>query len=152
VFVEGRIGSIDLVPGEVDFEAFLKEPGASGERGILTQAGAVRLAEYFVRGNGYTDQGGIFPANKITLESIESYTTLDAILASRKGTLESAVCLARYADETATWLVVFRYKNSRDPSHGRAVTMDSHGGNIKMNHQDIILKDEPCAALPASTP
>ncbi len=152
VFVEGRIGSIDLTSSEVDFEAFLREPGAGGEKGFLTQAGAIRLAEYFIRGNGYTDQGDVFPADRITLESIESYNTLEAILASRKGTLESVACLAKYADETATWLVTFRYTNSRDPSHGRAVTMGSHGDNIKMNHQDVILKDGPCAALPTSTP
>jgi hypothetical protein len=132
--------------------AFLRQPGAGGEKGILTQAGAIRIAEYFVRGNGYTDQGEVFPAGEITLESIEVYNTLDEIMASRKGTLESAACLAKYADETATWLVAFRYRNSSDPSRGRAVTMDSHGGNIKMNHQDIILKDGPCAALPTSIP
>jgi hypothetical protein len=112
---------------------------------------AVRLAEEFVKINGYTD----IPAekDKIRYESVEFANNLDELLKNRKNTLESrAYGVSDFGKMTEKgWTVVFRQKNlnfseemsSREKKFyenaGRAVTMDENFENLVMQHKEFPL-------------
>jgi len=103
----------------------------------LTQSEAVQLAETFIIENGYTD----LPATRAKLapESMEFYSDdTDAMLLHRHDTLE------RKAESVtggsgAGWTVVFRYAHQSAEERGRAVTMNSDGSNLTVQHQEVLL-------------
>jgi hypothetical protein len=39
------------------------------------------------------------------------------------------------------WTVVFQYRRLGQPEHGRAVTMDPLGHEVKIEHPDFILRE-----------
>jgi hypothetical protein len=101
---------------------------------------AVRIAEQFVRENGYT---GLPPIDPATLqpEGIE-YGDRDQWPAHRANTLlPVAKGIRRGAvNDPKGWTVGFAYvKPLRDTSIGRAVTMDEFGEHVRMQHQDFRL-------------
>lgn len=100
---------------------------------------AVRLAEEFVKVNGYTD----VPAdkNKISYESIEFTNNIDKLLFERRNSLESkAFGLLNESKGGKGWTVVFRYKKLPLGKYGRAVTMDENFKHLKVEHKEFILK------------
>jgi hypothetical protein len=105
---------------------------------------AVRLAEEFIKRNGYTGA----PADKeqLTLESIEWESDTDRMLAARKNTLEAtAYGVSPGGKGTGKgWTVVFRHQFSQvdkkqNLKTGRAVTMDENFENLKMQHVEFFL-------------
>jgi hypothetical protein len=109
----------------------------------LRQAQAVKLAEEFIVRNGYTD----LPPDKehLAFESLERGSNVDEILQARHNTLErKAYGIARGRKSgSPSWIVVFRYKYPSYPEmrrNGRAVTMNLDGSNMRVEHQDFILR------------
>lgn len=112
---------------------------------------AVRLAEEFIKRNGYTSE----PADKdnLSYESIERSANVDELLESRKNSLEpKAYAVSSYGKgEQKGWTVAFRYnKNYLDEvyqkdsidnykSLGRAVTMNENFENLRVEHKSIFL-------------
>ncbi len=112
---------------------------------------AVRLAEEFVKINGYTD----VPAekDKITYESVEFANNLEELLKHRKNTLVSkAYGVSDFGKMSGKgWTVVFNHKNYDFASKmsdkekrlyesvGRAVTMDENFNNLVLQHKEFPL-------------
>jgi hypothetical protein len=108
------------------------------------EAKAVRLAEEFIKLNGYTDA----PADKehLTSEPIEWESDLDKMLVMRKNSLEAkAFGVSQGGKGTDRgWTVVFRPQFSRvdkkrNLKTGRAVTMDENFQSLKVQHEGYIL-------------
>ncbi|MBC8139219.1 MAG: hypothetical protein H8F28_25375 [Fibrella sp.] len=121
----------------------------------LTLDQAVRAAEEFIKRNGYTDLPPTQDKIKLSYESIEWAENSEKMLEGRRDTLERrAYGYRKYSRRGAGWTVVFRYKepsvsgdkNRReiyirsDGKGGRAVTMDSFGRNMRVEHVDFRLK------------
>jgi hypothetical protein len=117
------------------------------------EAKAVRLAEEFIRQNGYTDA----PADKNNLshETIEYFDDVDELLKQRRDTLEPKAygVLTEGRGSKKGWTVVFRHsKKIRDnfkvkdklvgnpEKAGRAVTMNENFQNLLVEHKDFWLK------------
>lgn len=105
------------------------------ENNSFGESDVINSAEQFVILNGYTD---ITPddSSKITYEILEQTSNFDELLKSRHNTLERkafGVCKSQEG-----WIVVFRYKDNSGPA-GRAVTMNTNGKNIQIQHQDYYL-------------
>jgi hypothetical protein len=112
---------------------------------------AVRIAEEFVKINGYTDISA--EKAKIKYESIEFASNLDELLKQRKNTLESnAYGVSDFGKMTEKgWTVVFKIKNldfsgkmtNKEKrfyeNAGRALTMDENFENLVMQHKDFPL-------------
>lgn len=117
---------------------------------------AVRIAEEFVKQNGYTD----LPADKKNLshETVEYYENIDELLEQRHNTLEpkayGVLYRGRLGDEKG-WTIVFRYSNkiinkleklpkssliSNPKLSGRAVTMNEQFENLLLEHKDFFLE------------
>ena len=108
------------------------------------EAKAVRLAEEFIKINGYTGA----PADKehLSYESIEWEGDRDKMLAGRKNTLEAKAYGVTQGGKGTDkgWTVVFRYQFSKvdkrqNRKNGRAVTMDENFENLIVRHEDFIL-------------
>ncbi|MBC7804630.1 MAG: hypothetical protein H7145_00575 [Akkermansiaceae bacterium] len=119
----------------------------------LTLTQAVRAAEKFIILNGYTDLPPTQDKAKLAYESIEWEGDVRKMLERRRDTLErTAFGYAEYSRRGAGWTVVFRYKVPSvgkrqriiqirpDGSVGRAVTMDSFGRGMRVEHSDFLLK------------
>lgn len=111
------------------------------------EAKAIRLAEEFIRRNGYTD----VPADKdnLTYETIEASEDIDKILETRHNTLEpKAFGLSYHSKSGDGWTVIFKYneeylKNITEmdlSNRGRAVTMDENFENLTVQHKDFFLE------------
>lgn len=107
---------------------------------------AVRLAEEFIKRNGYTNE----PADKnhLSHESIEISADTDEILESRKNSLEAKAYAVSPRGKVGQkgWTVAFRHTKSRIKdlsdnykSLGRAVTMNENFENLRVEHKDIFL-------------
>jgi hypothetical protein len=114
---------------------------------------AIRLAEEFIRRNGYTDA----PADKNNLspETVEYSGDVDELLEQRRDTLEPkayGVSTGGRGNEKG-WTVVFRYSGrfrdkfktkdklaSNPEEGGRAVTMNENFQNLLVEHKDFRLK------------
>lgn len=119
----------------------------------INEKESVEIAEKFIADNGYTTAPGL---KKLTDESLANGGTDAEERALRHNTLEpkayGTIPSAKMAD--AGWTVVFQYsqevrEKSRagegkdsidDRGVGRAVTMDSHGHHVVVQHKDIFLK------------
>jgi len=109
---------------------------------------AVRVAEEFIKRNGYTDA----PADKNNLshETVEFYENIDELLESRQNSLELKAYgfLRKGRSSEKGWTVIFRhnetkYKDIADKYHknsGRAVTMDENFENLLVEHKNIFLE------------
>lgn len=103
-------------------------------------AAAVRLAEWFIRANGYTD---LAPPDRTRLapESFENRGRA-SWLAGRRGTLRPRAVgyLPGGKSTPEGWTVGFEYA-ARPPGGqlGRAVTMDAAGEALVVQHQDLRL-------------
>lgn len=109
---------------------------------------AVRIAEEFIKRNGYTDS----PADRDNLshETVEFYKDIDELLELRHNTLQPKAYgfLRTGKSNKKGWTVVFRfnraaYKNMSDENYnslGRAVTMNEKFENLRVEHKDIFLK------------
>jgi len=114
---------------------------------------AVRLAEEFIKRNGYADA----PADKNNLshETVEFYKNIDELLQFRHNTLEPKAYgifyRGRLGDKNG-WTIIFRYskrirdelkKTSKLVSNpnvaGRAVTMNENFENLLVEHKDFPL-------------
>ena len=107
---------------------------------------AVRIAERFVKQNGYTQyKPSAKEAKHLTHEFIEPKSAAVA-LRFRHNTLEP--CAYAYGKTgrggKLGWTVVFRYaangRYGKDTADGRAVSMNRDGSAIRMDHSDAILK------------
>jgi hypothetical protein len=102
---------------------------------------AVRIAEWFVRDNGYTDFAPKELA-KLQPEGID-FADREKWLASRSRTLLPKARGIKKGGPNGPkgWIVGFaRVNPPGDPDKGRSVTMDEFGEHVKMQHQDYILK------------
>jgi hypothetical protein len=101
---------------------------------------AVRIAEEFVRDNGYTD---FVPpdASKLVAESIE-WEGRDQWIANRHNQLRSRALgyLGPGRYQSSGWLVAFRPVEPADRGSARGVSMDEHGRRLRMEHKDVNLK------------
>lgn len=105
---------------------------------------AVRLAEEFIRRNGYTDA----PADRenLTKESIEWESDTGRMLAARKNTLEAKAYGVSEGGRRSDkgWTVVFRHTWSKvdgkqNLKTGRAVTMDENFNKMMLEHVEFFL-------------
>jgi hypothetical protein len=107
---------------------------------VIDARDALRIAEAFIRENGYTD---FVPEDlsKLAPESFERKEKSEW-LARRHQTLNaSAVGYWKGGkNDPNGWTVGFSFANSpRNSDRGRAVTMDENGGNLVVQHKDLIL-------------
>ncbi len=94
------------------------------------RARAIRLAEEFVRAQGYADAPPSVPESEIVHEGIEG------TIADRRNTLDPhAVSASGQGEE---WMVFFRYVDPRYEDRGRALRLQA-GRPPSFVHQDVIL-------------
>jgi hypothetical protein len=101
---------------------------------------AVKIAEEFVHDNGYTDY--VPPdSSKLVSESIE-WEGREKWIADRHDTLRSRALgfMNEARNDPSGWTVGFEYVKPSDRRHGRAVTLDTNGRKLRMQHVDFILK------------
>ena len=108
---------------------------------VIDAERAVRLAERFVRENGYTD---FVPpdASKLVPEGVE-FSGREEWLAERHNTLRPRArgYLKGSRNDPSGWTVGFELvKPLEDGDFGRAVTMDEHGDHVRMQHMGFNLK------------
>jgi hypothetical protein len=108
----------------------------------ISEEEAVKLAEEFIKANGYTTFRPVPDKKKITLESIEWTADVKEILKKRYNSLEPKAYGIGKGLKTKNdgFTVIFRYKDVSIKDVGRAVTMDSNGKNLRVQHKDIFLK------------
>jgi hypothetical protein len=108
----------------------------------ISEAEAVKIAEKFIEANGYTSFRPAPDKEKITLESIEWSSDIKEILKSRYDTLQPKAYgfLKGGKGKKEGFTVIFRYKDVSIKDVGRAVTMDSDGKNLRVEHVSIFLK------------
>lgn len=109
---------------------------------------AVRIAEEFIKRNGYTDA----PADKdnLSYESVEFSEDTAQLLELRHNTLQPKAYgfIRNGKSSKKRWTIVFRFnkakfKDMSDENYkslGRAVTMDEKFENLRVEHKDIFLK------------
>ncbi len=125
----------------------------SEESNETDQAKAVRVAEEFIKINGYTD----VPADEgnITHEAVEFADNLKELLEQRKNTLNAKAYGVSDFGKTSKkgWTVVFKHSNYDFASRmsyrekrfyqnaGRAVTMDQDFKNLMLQHKEFPLNN-----------
>ncbi|OWY17195.1 hypothetical protein C7N43_28975 [Sphingobacteriales bacterium UPWRP_1] len=108
---------------------------AQNRKTALTQPEVVALAEAFVRAQGYTDFVPDFTKVKVQFERMEYASNPEGVLKYRHNLLKPKAIGARQYDNKK-WLVGFAYFWEEE-NIVRAVTMDSIGAIITMQHQDV---------------
>jgi len=111
---------------------------------------AIRCAEHFVVGQGYTMSPPTADTNRVVPEGIEWAATKAEWLTYRRGTLDSnavGVCIG----PDGRYSVVFR---RRPGSRARGVTLDATFGSLRVQHEnfrfELIKKREyGCRPVPA---
>jgi hypothetical protein len=117
----------------------------------ITAEQAVRLAEEFIRANGYTDYAPV-DVSKLDVDIKEVVTEEDKrllkdLLAERRNTIKPRAYgwrRGRRNDPTG-WTVGFELVETlnNDPSIGQAVEMDRHGADAWLEHMGFDLKSIP---------
>ncbi len=114
----------------------------------ITEADAVRIAEEFVIKQGYTDLPTSITMKDAMVEEEEFATSIEKLLESRQGLLESKAWEARKFKEQSMWAVGFNF-TSDEPNVGRCVIMDTLGNDVHMKEgqlrMDWLLDDLPPA-------
>lgn len=106
----------------------------------LDEQTAIQAAEKFIADNGYTDLPPLKDPRQLTNESLEWESDPEKKLEFRRNTLErKAYSISPNGKNGPGWTVGFRTKNGGTKT-GRAVTMDSDGGNIRVEHVDVFLQ------------
>jgi hypothetical protein len=112
---------------------------AASDPGRIDAAQAIRIAEAFVHDNGYTD---FEPpdARKLVPESFERFGREEWI-ALRRNTLRPRAVgyLEGEMRDPSGWTVGFERVKAPNSRLGRAVTMDAHGGMVRMQHREFRL-------------
>ena len=143
----------DLPPAAPDKSS--AQSGAGSASGPLREDEAVRLAEVFIRENGYTSVSASRAGNGLSRESIDDDEP-DKRLAKRRDTLLPKACgVVAPTAQLNEWTVVFclntRNERSRAASPnldevarraGRAVAMDPDGSHPRVLHQNLVF-DQP---------
>lgn len=117
--------SVDTPSPEPREEPTVDEPEGDGAR-----ARAIRIAEVFVRAQGYTDVPPTVPDEEIVHEGIEGSIDM------RLNMLEEHAMTA--SGEGDDWMVIFRYRDPRSAGRGRAVQLRGDAAP-RMVHQDVVL-------------
>ena len=117
--------------------------GSKGKRDEAPEEKAVRLAEEFVARNGYTDLAP--DRDGLSYETVEAASDVDEMLEWRRDSIERRAYGLRRSGKGSRsgWTVVFRYRShycDACDNVGRAVTMDGHFKNLRVEHQDFFLK------------
>ena len=111
-------------------------PEASKE--AITKDEAIRIAEQFIKDQGYTDVPTTLSKDQIVFESLEWTSDVNEILKMRRESLKPKAMEAIINE--SQWLVTFEYaKASTDSSSGRAVKMSLAGKKIRVMHEDLDL-------------
>jgi hypothetical protein len=138
-------------PDKKDKQAINQQKDSAKE--VVGEQDALRIAEEFIAQNGYTDLPPMEDKSKLSYESIEGGSRPDEVLKYRHNMLQPKaygfIRGGRYEDG---WTIVFQYqkdnltlrstKEDYDDYirlYGRAVTMDSRGTNIRVEHEDVKL-------------
>jgi hypothetical protein len=134
---------------------------AGSTAGRLREDEAVRLAEAFVRENGYTNVPATRSGDSLSRESIDNDEP-EKRLAKRKDTLLPKACaVSPPTAEVDQWTVLFCYNTRNERFRvnvanfdqmareaGRAVTMDLDGSHLRVQHQDILFDQPGMKRLP----
>jgi len=119
-----------------------KTPAPKG----ITETEAMKIAEKFVITQGYTDQPTDITMSEAKIEEEEFATSIEKLLQTRAGVLESKAWEARKFKEKTMWAVGFNF-TSDEPNVGRCVIMDTLGNDIHMKEghlrMDWLLDDLP---------
>jgi hypothetical protein len=125
-------------------------PGNSTEAEI-TSPEAVRIAEEFIRANGYT-QDAPEDLSKLDVELPENMTVedkkfLDEFLAQRRNSIMPRAYGWRRGrrNDPKGWTVGFQLVKplKNDPNSGQAVEMDEHGSDVWVEHMGFDLRSLP---------
>ncbi len=114
----------------------------SNQTKLINEDEAVKIAENFIIENGYTDLPPTDNKTKIVFESIEGYSDLEELLKFRQNTLQKKAygILKGRKNNPEGFMVIFLYTEGKNKETGRAVTMNTEGKNIRVEHADIFLK------------
>jgi hypothetical protein len=130
-----------------------KQSANRQEKAETPEEKAVRLAEEFIRRNGYTSAAA--DKNNLSHETVEFAGNADDLLEQRRDSLEPKAygVLPRGRGSEKGWTVVFRYSEKfRDKfkvkdklvsdveKSGRAVTMNENFQNLLVEHKDFWLE------------
>jgi hypothetical protein len=117
----------------------------------ITAEQAVRIAEEFIRANGYTDYSPVDVSNldvdmaKVVTE--EEKASLKDLLAQRRNTIKPRAYGWKRGrrNDPKGWTVGFELVKTlnKDPSIGQAVEMDRHGADAWVEHMGFNLKSLP---------
>ncbi len=100
----------------------------------VSSESAVKIAEQFIRQNGYTNAPDSTIKSKLDHESIEWANSRAELLEARSNSLQaSAIGIQATGDG---WGVAFDYVDH--PGNCRVVTMRKDGTQLRMQHQDGI--------------
>lgn len=109
----------------------------------LSREEAIRLAERFIRENGYTDHE-ISPDAQIANESFEMHPSKEKRIRLRFNTLNPKAAGAKQTG--GTWTVGFEYTDALKEKYpvsgrptGRAVRFDAYGNDMQVMHKDLFL-------------
>lgn len=125
----------------VVFLALVSAPLSDAQMKKLSEAQAVALAEKFIAQNGYTDLPP--EKDKIVNESLELVPKVDEMLRRRHNSLKrEAYGVSRGRKNGAPgWTVVFQVAGDDGKGRlGRAVTMNSDGRKMRVEHVPFILR------------
>jgi hypothetical protein len=117
----------------------------------ITAEQAVRIAEEFIRANGYTDYSPVdvskLDADIKEVVTEEDKTLLKDLLAERRNTIKPRACGWKRGrrNDPKGWTVGFELVKTlnNDPSIGQAVEMDRHGADAWVEHMGFDLKSLP---------
>lgn len=137
----------EQIKSEINSETAKNSINSSQIPSENNEAKAIRLAEEFVKRNGYTEVRA--EKDKIAYESEEPSEDINKILQNRYKTLEpKAFGLSYHSKSGDGWTVIFKYNEEylktvteMDLSNrGRAVTMSKNFEEITMQHKDFFLE------------
>ncbi len=105
---------------------------------LITEKQAIQLAESFLINQGYTDQATNIKLENAVMEPGEFASDIEKLLESRKNLLKLPAYGARQYGDLKKWAVGFEYINAVN-NIGRGVSMDSLGGNVRLDPSEIRL-------------
>jgi hypothetical protein len=127
------------------------------QKSVLTEAEVIKLAEDFVKTQGYTNEPPISDKSKWSPDSVWGTPTEDEMV-DRRNLIENGaygVANNRLGTLPWDWIVVFRYNPKHEPFRrlmpdweekakktGMVIWVDKHGEHIGKVHQDIYLNDK----------